>query len=76
MQSHQGKHQGGQVTYKSQYRDIDIDIDKKYINREIVNLFKIRNYVSQKIQRTIYFEIFDSNLNYSKYTSTYNSNGG
>ena len=37
-------------------------------------LFKIRNYVNQRVLRSIYFEIFDSHLIYENLTWAQNSN--
>ena len=44
------------------------------LNRANVLLFKIRNYVNQKLLRSIYFAIFDSHLNYVNLIWTQNSN--
>ena len=44
------------------------------LNRTNPHLFKIRNYINQKILRSIYFAIFDSHLNYVNLILVQNSN--
>ena len=44
------------------------------LNRANALFFKIRNYVNQKVLRSIYFLIFDSHLNYANLTWAQNSN--
>ena len=44
------------------------------VNRENTFLFKTRNCVSQKTLTSIYFIIFDSNLNYTNLIKSQNSN--
>ena len=44
------------------------------LNRANAFLFKIRNYVNQKVLRSIYFAIFDSHLNYANLIWAQNSN--
>ena len=44
------------------------------LNRANALLFKIRNYVNQKVLRSIYFAIFDSHLNYANLIWAQNSN--
>ena len=44
------------------------------LNRANALLFRIRNYVNQKVLRSIYFAIFDSHLNYGNLIWHQNSN--
>ena len=44
------------------------------LNRANALLFKIRNYINQKVLRSIQFAIFDSHLNYANLIWTQNSN--
>ena len=44
------------------------------LNRENALLFKNRNYVNQKVLRSIYFATFDSNFNYANLIWAQNSN--
>ena len=44
------------------------------LNRANALLFKIKNYVNQKVQRSIYFAIFDTHLNYANLIWVQNSN--
>ena len=44
------------------------------LNRANALLFKIKNYVNQKVQRSIYFAIFDTHRNYANLIWVQNSN--
>ena len=71
-------------TASVKYRGVKIDENLNWhhhindlaikLNRANALFFKIRNYVNQKVLRSIYFLIFDSHLNYANLTWAQNSN--
>ena len=71
-------------TASVKYRGVKIDENLNWhhhindlaikLNRANALFFKIRNYVNQKVLRSIYFLIFDSHLNYANLAWAQNSN--